>query len=272
MKRALKWLGIGVLSVVVLGIIFGETEEQPAASVSTPTAVPTQAPEGQASTEAEAASKHNLAGQDYFDAGKYLLALTEFKMIQEVSSAPVFLGESYYWLGRTNYEIGSNYWAELGPYSDSVSRHYTAAADSYSQVLEGQKVQGGWESYLGRGIANFALGRIHFFDQRGGQPLGRRSDALDKAIDDFNSAIEANNSSLEALLERAKYWSLIGESDKAAQDLATARKEWPGFTMAGHLESLPPVSNLQEPHHRCYGLPGGTDPCRSAVNKRSVKP
>ena len=142
MKRALKWLGIGVLAVVVLlvvlAIIFGEVEvgdvveEQPAASVSTPTAVPTQAPEGQASTEAEAASKHNLAGQDYFDAGKYLLALTEFKMIQEVTSAPVFLSQSYYWLGRTYYEIGSNYWAELGPYSDSVNRHYTAAVDSYS--------------------------------------------------------------------------------------------------------------------------------------------
>ena len=87
MKRALKWLGIGVLSVVVLGvvlgIIFGEAEEQPAASVSTPTAVPIQAPEGQPSTEAEAASQHNLDGQDYFDAGKYLLALTEFKMIQD---------------------------------------------------------------------------------------------------------------------------------------------------------------------------------------------
>ena len=249
MKRALKWLGIGVLSVVVLGvvlgIIFGEAEEQPAASVSTPTAVPTQAPEGQASTEAEAASKHNLAGQDYFDAGKYLLALTEFKMIQEASSAPFFLRQSYYWLGRTYYEIGSNYWAELGPYSDSVNRHYTAAVDSYSQDLE---IKEGWEAYLGRGIANFALGRIHFFDQRGGQPLGRRSDALDKAIDDFNSAIEQNKSSAEALFERAKYWSLIGESDKAAQDLATAREEWPG--MAGDFESLP---NLQEPHHRCYG-------------------
>ncbi|MDP6403551.1 MAG: hypothetical protein QF467_08415, partial [SAR202 cluster bacterium] len=122
MKRALKWSGIGVLSVVVLlvvlVILFGEVEvgevaeEQPAASVSTsasvptPTSAPTQASEGQPSTEAEAAlkrdnaeakaaSKHNLAGQDYFDAGKYLLALTEFKMIQDVSSDPVFLGQSY---------------------------------------------------------------------------------------------------------------------------------------------------------------------------------
>ena len=68
MKRALKWLGIGVLSVVVLGIIFGEVvEEQPAASA------PTQASEG------SAALKHGLAGEDYFDAGEYLLALTGVK-------------------------------------------------------------------------------------------------------------------------------------------------------------------------------------------------
>ena len=78
MKRALKWFGIGVLSVVVLGvvlgIIFGEVvEEQPAASVPTPASAPTQASEG------SAALKHGLAGEDYFDAGEYLLALTGVK-------------------------------------------------------------------------------------------------------------------------------------------------------------------------------------------------
>ena len=74
MKRALKWLGIGVLSVVVLGIIFGEVvEEQPAASVPTPASAPTQASEG------SAALKHGLTVEDYFDAGEYLLALTGVK-------------------------------------------------------------------------------------------------------------------------------------------------------------------------------------------------
>ena len=47
------------------------------------------------------------------------------------------------------------------------------------------------------------------------------------ALADFKAAIEQSKSSGEAYFETAKYWSLISESAKAAQDLVTARKESP---------------------------------------------
>jgi len=202
MKRALKWLGIGVLSVVVLGvvlgIIFGEAEEQPAASVSTPASepTPTSAPT-QASEEYAAWLKHGLAGDDYFYEGKYLLALTEFKMQQEVisdSALPSYAALPYWWIGRTHYELGS----------------YSAAVDSYSQALE---IQESWDGYLQRGIAYLALGQQ--------DPVSKT--ILDRALSDFDASLEQGVTG-EAYFERAKYWSLIGESDKAVQDLVDARK------------------------------------------------
>jgi tetratricopeptide (TPR) repeat protein len=210
MKRALKWLGIGVLSLfvlsVVIGILFGEAEEQPAASVSTPASepTPTSAPT-QASEEHAAWLKHGLAGEDYFYEGKYLLALTEFKMQQEVSSDPGFLGQSLYWIGKTHYELGS----------------YSAAVDSYSKALaleepkkecpvlsrdSGCRSPGIMhDNHLRRGIAYRALGQF------------------DRALSDFNASLEQIETG-EAYFERATYWTMTGESDKAVQDLVDARK------------------------------------------------
>ena len=288
MKRILKWIGIGVLSLfilltvlAVLLAVFGEAEDESVASVSTPTLEPTQAPEGQPPTEKdktwfaleESASQRLSDGIDLFDDGKYFAAQLEFRMIPVESSDPVVQSQGYYWLGRTHYELGSDGWAELGAYAAVVDTHYKAAVDNYSQALalEEQKPECTelretgckaatvlHDNYLWRGIANFAMGRISYLDVRRRQHIGYGRDKfgnplkpnLDKAINDFNAAIENSKSSGEAYYERAKYWTLIGERDKAAQDLATARRESPGLFEGvreeATLSELMP--SLHEPH------------------------
>jgi len=179
MKRILKWIGIGVLSIVILFLVlvllFGETEDEPVASAPTPTAVPTQTPEGHPPTEEESASQRLSDGIDLFDDGKYFAAQLEFRMIPVESSDPVVLSQGYYWLGRTHYELGSDGWAELGAYAAVVDTHYKAAVDNYSQALalEEQKPECTelretgckaatvlHDNYLWRGIANFALAAL----------------------------------------------------------------------------------------------------------------